>query len=117
MHEVFGHSLKVKYFTYRSISSIWILATIVNMKIISEIPLKKDKKCSVNLKKVRKKYNRSRSLKIISKNEFLGGKVEVDFRLLHSIIWLLIKVFPGTKDQCNTEAEHSVWKGLVSRDP
>ena len=36
MHEVFGHSLKVKYFTYRSISSIWILATIVNMKIISE---------------------------------------------------------------------------------
>ena len=46
MHEVFGHSLKVKYFTYRSISSIWILATIVNMKIISEVTFKKDKKCS-----------------------------------------------------------------------
>ena len=56
MHEVFGHSLKVKIFYLRSISPIWILATIVNMKIISEVTLKKDKKCSVNLKKVRKKY-------------------------------------------------------------
>ena len=52
---------------------------------------------------------------------FLGGKVEVDFWLLHSIkgykYLAADKSFPGTKDQCDTEAEHSVWKGLVSRDP
>ena len=55
------------------------------MKIISEKNVEKRQKMQLNLKKVRKKYNRSRSLKIISKNEFWGGKVEVDFWLLHSI--------------------------------
>ena len=71
------------------------------------------------MQKVRKKYKRS--LRIISKNEFLEGKVEVDFWLLHSIkgykYLAADQSFPGTKDQCDTEAEHSVWKGLVSRDP
>ena len=117
MHEVFGHSLKVKIFYVPFHFVDLDFGDYCDHENNFRSNVQKRQKMQLNLKKVRKKYNRSRSLKIISKNEFLGGKVEVDFWLLHSIIWLLINVFPGTKDQCNTEAEHSVWKGLVSRDP
>ena len=76
MHEVFGHSLKVKIF--------YLPFHFVDLDFGDNCEhennfrsnVEKRQKMQLNLKKVRKKYNRSRSLKIISKNEFWGGGVK-----------------------------------------